>query len=52
MILPKNFFDFIFMQSFRITLDRQSKVYEQIKENAKGDFDFYILSFFRQLLLI
>ncbi len=39
------------MQSFRITSDRQSKVYEQIKENAKGDFDFYILSFFSAIII-
>lgn len=52
MNLPKIFSDFFSWQSFRITPDRQNKVYEQIKENAKGDFDFYILSFFSGVIIM
>lgn len=36
---------------FRIQQERQDKVYEQIKENAKGDLDFYLLNLFSSIII-
>ena len=30
---------------FHIDVKRQEKVYDEIRENAKGDFDFFITTF-------
>ncbi len=51
MPLPKFISELISWSAFRIPADRQTKVYEQIKENAKGDFDFYTLSFFSAVII-
>lgn len=51
MILPKFISDLFTLESFRISTDRQEKVYDQIKDNAKGDFDFYILCFFSSVII-
>ncbi len=37
--------------SFFATQKRQKKVYEQIKERAAGDFDFYIMSLFAGIII-
>ncbi len=37
--------------NFRIPSDRQDKVYAQIKENSKGDFDFFILTVFSTIII-
>ena len=36
---------------FHIDAKRQEKVFEEIKENAKGDFDFYILTIFAGIII-
>jgi uncharacterized hydrophobic protein (TIGR00271 family) len=40
-----------FFKSFFITGKRQEKVYNQIKESAKGDFDFYLMSLFAGIVI-
>ncbi|MBT4722707.1 TIGR00341 family protein [Candidatus Falkowbacteria bacterium] len=37
--------------SFRQTFKRQDKVYNQIRENAKPDFDFYVLTIFSGIII-
>lgn len=36
---------------FRITQGRQQKVYQEIRENALGDFDFFILTIFSTIII-
>ena len=38
-------------KSFYITGKRQIKVFDQIKENAKGDFDFYLMTLFAGIII-
>lgn len=42
---------FQFFKPFRQDQKRQIKVYNQIKENAEGDFDFYMLSLFAGIII-
>jgi uncharacterized hydrophobic protein (TIGR00341 family) len=37
--------------SFQQTFKRQDKVYNQVRENAKGDFDFYVLIIFSAIII-
>ena len=39
------------ISSFSINNDRQKKVYSEIKENAKGDFDFFVLTIFSGIII-
>lgn len=41
----------VFLRFFRQNLKRQEKVYEQIKNNAKSDFGFYILTIFASIII-
>ncbi|MBW6440623.1 TIGR00341 family protein [Patescibacteria group bacterium] len=36
---------------FHVDCKRQAKVYEEIKENAKGDFDYYVLTIFSGIII-
>jgi len=36
---------------FHIDKERQNKVYKEIKENAKGDFDFFVLTIFSVIII-
>jgi uncharacterized hydrophobic protein (TIGR00271 family) len=40
-----------YISPFRIDEERQSKVYGEIKENAKGDFDFFVLTIFSAIII-
>ena len=40
-----------FISPFRINEERQGKVYGEIKENAKGDFDFFVLTIFSAIII-
>ncbi|MBT5338820.1 TIGR00341 family protein [Candidatus Falkowbacteria bacterium] len=40
-----------FFKSFFIAGKRQIKVFEQINENAKGDFDFYVMTLFAGIII-
>ncbi len=39
------------LDNFRIAPARQDKVYQQIKENAQGDFDFFLLTIFSTIII-
>ncbi len=39
------------MDPFHIDVKRQEKVYDEIRENAKGDFDFFILTIFAGIII-
>ncbi len=39
------------LSNFRITQARQDRVYQQIKENAAGDFDFFLLTIFSTIII-
>lgn len=40
-----------YINPFHIDKKRQEKVYEEIKENAKGDFDFFVLTIFAAVII-
>lgn len=40
-----------FFKGFKQTISRQDKVYNQVKENTKADFDFYILTIFSAIII-
>ena len=40
-----------YISPFRIGEERQNKVYGEIKENAKGDFDFFVLTIFSAIII-
>ncbi|MDF1498344.1 MAG: DUF389 domain-containing protein [Patescibacteria group bacterium] len=40
-----------YISPFYINEERQSKVYGEIKENAKGDFDFFVLTIFAGIII-
>ena len=40
-----------YLELFRVSLDRQPKVIEQVKIEAKGDLDFFTLSFFAAVII-
>ncbi len=40
-----------FIDPFHIDKKRQEKVYDEIKENAKGDFDFFVLTIFSGIII-
>ena len=40
-----------FISPFHIDKKRQEKVYKEIKENAKGDFDFFVLTIFSAIII-
>jgi len=42
---------FLKFSHFRVPQATQDKVYEQIKENAEGDFDFYLLTVFSTIII-
>jgi len=40
-----------YIDPFHIDKKRQDKVYDEIKENAKGDFDFFVLTIFAGIII-
>ncbi|MCK5476255.1 MAG: TIGR00341 family protein [Candidatus Pacebacteria bacterium] len=40
-----------YMDPFHINKKRQEKVYSEIRENAKGDFDFFVLTIFSGIII-
>jgi len=40
-----------YISPFHINKERQSKVYREIKENAKGDFDYFVLTIFSAIII-
>ncbi|MCK5084375.1 MAG: TIGR00341 family protein [Candidatus Pacebacteria bacterium] len=40
-----------FIDPFHIDKKRQEKVYDEIRENAKGDFDFFVLTIFSGIII-
>lgn len=40
-----------FIDPFHIDSKRQEKVYDEIRENAKGDFDFFVLTIFSGIII-
>lgn len=40
-----------YISPFQIDKKRQEKVYDEIKENAKGDFDFFVLTIFSAIII-